>query len=227
MDISIIIPTLNEEQNIGRLIDRLLTESTDQFEIIVVDGGSKDNTTDIADAKGAKIIKTGACRAAQMNAGAEIAQFSNLYFVHADTLPPIGFIEDLSSIKTRGYKAGCYRSKFVGGPFILKMNAFFTRFNWLFVRGGDQSLFIDRSYFFELGKYDEEMCIMEEYPLIDRIMKANYWKVLPKVIEIDTRKYDNRSWLIVNKADLSAFRMFKKGEPSEKIKKHYKEMLSI
>ena len=71
MNLSIIIPTLNEGQNIGRLIDRILTAPNNQIEIIVVDGGSKDNTCAIAKEKGALIIQADKCRVIQMNVGAE------------------------------------------------------------------------------------------------------------------------------------------------------------
>lgn len=226
MNLSIIIPTLNEGQNIGRLIDRLLTAPNNQIEIIVVDGGSKDNTCAIAKQKGALIIQADKCRAIQMNVGAEKSANEHLYFVHADTIPPLGYYEDLRMILKKGFKAGCYRSNFIGGPWILKLNAFFTRFNWIVARGGDQSLFIEKKYFFALGKYDESMCIMEEYPLIEKMMKAKTFCILTKSIEICTRKYVDRNWLKVSRANYVAFRMYKKGGSSESIKAKYEELLN-
>ena len=226
MNLSIIIPTLNEAQHIGRLIDRLLTNKTNEIEIIVVDGGSGDGTLDIVQSKGISIIKTAPSRAIQMNAGAAAAQYQYLYFVHADTFPPEDYLEDHKIIINGPTKAGCYRSKFMGDHSLLKLNAFFTRFNWLVSRGGDQSLFIEKDYFNELGGFDESMVIMEEYPLIEKIMEQDQLKIIPKTIEISTRKYDYNSWLKVSRANYIAFKMYRKGICSKEIRTRYKSLLN-
>jgi len=89
-NISIIIPTYNEEENIKNLLPRLTHSSgTMPHEIIVVDGGSTDQTVIRAKQLGATAFhspKRG--RAHQMNFGAQKATADLLYFVHADTLPP-------------------------------------------------------------------------------------------------------------------------------------------
>lgn len=221
MNLSIIIPTLNEAQYIRRLIDRLLTNNENVPEIILVDGGSTDGTIDLLPSKRVTVIQTVASRAIQMNAGAKIAKNDYLYFVHADTLPPKGYQQDLKAIMDSPYKAACYRSKYIGNQKILRLNAFFTRFNWLVCRGGDQSLLIDKNYFNELGGYDEQMEIMEEYPLIEKLMADNSLKIIPKHIEIGTRKYDSNSWLKVSRANYKAFKMYRKGCSTKEIKEVY------
>src|SRR5436305_11217100 len=88
--ISIIIPAYNEEAQIANTIKAIRKQgnAADITEIIVADGGSKDNTVDAAKAAGAIAV---ACpskgRAAQMNYGASISNGNILYFLHADTLP--------------------------------------------------------------------------------------------------------------------------------------------
>lgn len=225
MNISIIIPTLNESENIGRLIQRLLTADRSKIEIIVADGGSTDNTVQLAFDLGARIVHSSCSRAKQMNEGARIAQHDLLYFVHADTLPPIGFYNDLKKQFELGYEAACYTSKFEYKPLMLHLNEFFSRFYWLVSRGGDQSLFIKKSVFENYGGYDENMVIMEEYPLIEKLMASKQLCIIPKPILISTRKYANRSWLKVNRANYAAFKMYKKGEDSRNIKKRYLELL--
>lgn len=91
MKLSIIIPTLNERHCIGRLIDRLLTADQSKMEIIVVDGGSTDGTVEFLQTKGIRVINSEPSRAKQMNLGAQLAQNELLYFIHADTLPPLPF----------------------------------------------------------------------------------------------------------------------------------------
>lgn len=225
MNISIIIPTINESERIGRLIERLLTADRSKIELIVVDGGSTDNTVQLAFDMGATIVHCSCSRAKQMNEGARAAQYDLLYFVHADTLPPIGFYDDLRKQFELGCDAACYTSKFEHKPFMLRLNEFFSQFYWLVSRGGDQSLFIKRSVFEDYGGYDESMVIMEEYPLIEKLMANKQLSVIPKPILISSRKYSDRSWLKVSRANYAAFKMYKKGEDSLHIKKRYLELL--
>ena len=86
LSISIIIPTLNEERNIQELIPLLKEQGVK--EIIVVDGGSLDDTKLQAEKAGAQVLVSECGRAVQMNAGADVARGEVLWFVHADTRPP-------------------------------------------------------------------------------------------------------------------------------------------
>lgn len=225
VNITIIIPTLNESQVLGRLLTRLLTVKNQNIEIIVVDGGSEDHTIDIAKSYGVKVVQGACSRAKQMNEGAKIAQHDILYFVHADTLPPVDFFEDGKTYLEKGYNAVCYKSKFENGPFMLKLNEFFSQFYWLVSRGGDQSLFIRKRVFEAMGMFDEEMVVMEEYPIIEKLMKTKQLAVINKPILICTRKYKGRSWLKVSRANYAAFKLYQKGAKSEIIKARYLELL--
>ncbi|MDP8932804.1 MAG: glycosyltransferase, partial [Cyanobacteriota bacterium] len=85
--ISIIIPVLNEANTINAVLARILGASN--LEVIVVDGGSQDETVALAQSIGVKVIVATSGRASQMNAGAAVATGSILLFLHADThLPP-------------------------------------------------------------------------------------------------------------------------------------------
>lgn len=226
MEISIIIPTLNESEYVGRLIDCLLSNLTITFEIIIVDGGSTDDTIAICQQRGVTVVESKPSRAIQQNLGAAHAQYEYLYFLHADTLPPSSLQADLTQCMKQGIIAACYRSAYETKSLILRVNAFFTRFHWLVARGGDQSLLIQKKAFFELGKFDETYVIMEEYPLIEQLMKKRQLTILPKSILISTRKYDNRSWFKVSRANYKAFRLFRKNVDSKTIKQVYKDALS-
>lgn len=83
--ISVIIPVLNEAASIQRVLCSLPATAV---EIIVVDGGSHDQTVELARSTGVKVLQTSAGRATQMNAGARLATGEILLFLHGDTALP-------------------------------------------------------------------------------------------------------------------------------------------
>src|SRR5690242_17441602 len=142
--ISIIIPTYNEEGQIGKTLRHLFSCPGMEWvtEIIVADGGSVDNTLREAATAGAQgVISPGKGRAMQMNYGAAEATGSILYFLHADSLPPADFIGCILRSIEKGNDGGCFRLRFDCGHRFLRAVAWFTRFNSGLIRFGDQSLF--------------------------------------------------------------------------------------
>jgi rSAM/selenodomain-associated transferase 2 len=226
LKISVIIPTLNEDLHLRRLLEHFLTRQDDHIEIIIVDASKNQSVKSIAEDYHVKILECSSSRAKQMNLGAKSARHELLYFVHADTLPPLNFQDDFKQCLLEGYSAACYQSEFESDNKLLRINEFFTRFDWLVCRGGDQSLFIKKELFNELGRFDEQMAIMEEYPLIEKLLAKKQICVIPKPILISARKYADKSWLKVSRANYKAFHLYKKGVDSLKIKEVYSRLLS-
>lgn len=227
MLLSIVIPTLNEEDHIGHLLS-LVARDTNKVEIIVVDGGSNDGTEDqVANYPDVRFINAPRSRAIQMNRGASVANGSVLYFVHADTRPPKSFYWDILEALDQGAELGCYRFKFDRSSWLMKINDFATRFDRTWTRGGDQSLFITRRLFDKIGGYDESYVIMEEYDLLRaaRRLKANF-KIIPKEIIVSARKYENNSYLRVQVANFVVFAMFSLGISSSTLLKTYHRLLN-
>jgi rSAM/selenodomain-associated transferase 2 len=182
MTISIIIPTYNEAENIGRLVRYLKQHgNTGLVDIIISDGGSKDNTMEIASKEGAKAVLSPAKgRAAQMNYGASLAEGDVLYFIHADCYAPHTFISDIQQAVAEGYDLGRYRTRFDSPKNILKINAWFTRFDFFICMGGDQTLFIKRSLFQSCKGFKDDMRIMEEYEFCERARKLGRYRIIQK-----------------------------------------------
>lgn len=225
--ISIIIPVLNEADNICGLLDFLIEEcQPHDAEIIVVDGGSVDDTCDLVKAKNVLLIHCEkASRAIQMNKAAEFATKEILYFVHADTQPPSGFCNYIfEAMKTA--EMGCFRFKFQSSHLLLKVNSWFTRFDVMWCRGGDQTLFVTRKVFDDLEGYDTYFSIMEEYDFMRRAREKYTFKILPYDVKVSARKYNTNSWLKVQLANAKAVRMFNRGEKPEVIKSIYKRSLN-
>ncbi len=103
-----------------------------------------------------------------MNHGAALAKGDVFYFVHSDCFPPPCFIEDIENSLADGFTMGRYQTMFDSNKLLLKLNAWFTRFDWTICYGGDQTLFITKELFNKLGGFNNEMRIMEEYDLVKR-----------------------------------------------------------
>lgn len=225
--ISIIIPTYNEAENIAALIIFLKNNSNNSVaEIIVSDGGSNDDTVSLSKAAGAiTFTSPQKGRAAQMNYGSSKATGDILYFVHADTFPPASFATDIIEAVKNNFDCGRYQTKFNSKKWIYKFNAFFTRFDWFICYGGDQTFFITKKLFTELGGFKNEMMIMEEYDLTARAKQQGHYKIFNKTTLISIRKYEGRTWWQVQMANRKAIQLFKSGASQQQIADQYKLML--
>jgi len=225
--ISIIIPTYNEEETIADLINYLKAYSTNETtELIVADAGSTDNTITVAQKAGATAVlspKKG--RAAQINFGASLAIGEILYFVHADTLPPNTFVNDIHHAIKKGYKLGRYRTTFNSRKTVLRINAFFTRFDWFICYGGDQTLFITKRLFNQINGFKEDMLIMEDYDIVTRARQFGKYKIFKKAALVSARKYETNSWFKVQNANRTIVKMYKNGASQQDMVNKYKEML--
>ncbi|MDX1463910.1 MAG: TIGR04283 family arsenosugar biosynthesis glycosyltransferase, partial [Marinirhabdus sp.] len=198
--ISIIIPVLNEARTIHELLDHLVENSTEKniAEIIVVDGGSTDNTVTLVDTfagnatREIHIIGSEKGRAKQMNTGAKAATGSVLYFLHADSFPPKNFDSSILSEVERGNLAGCFRMRFDSNHWWLQLAGWFTKFSWRACRGGDQSQFITKELFEDIGGYDESYVIYEDNILINELYARNQFVVIQNSLVTSSRLYEEK-----------------------------------
>lgn len=225
--ISIILPVLNEEKIIAEQINYLRAHGTHHVtEILVVDGGSTDNTVDLARKASATLLfSEKKSRAEQMNLGADKAAGDILYFVHADTRPPMSFATDILSASQKGHPVGCYRYRFDSKHLLLRINAFCTRFSWSWCQGGDKTLYIPKALFLELGGFDPYYVVMEEYDFFKKLEGKAALHIIQKDALVSARKYQGRGWLRVQIANLIAFRQFRRGTHPQIIKDTYLRVL--
>jgi rSAM/selenodomain-associated transferase 2 len=228
MPISIIIPTYREENNIGKLVNYLKENANGVIaEIIISDGGSDDNTLRFAADAGAKaVVSPQKGRGAQMNYGATLATGEILYFVHADVLPPKSFTNDILKAVNDGYDFGRYFMKFDSKKWYLRINEFFTRFDFFLCYGGDQTLFMTKKLFDKTGGFKSDMLIMEDFEFTKRARKEGRYKILKKGALISARKYDTNSWWQVQMANKKIVDMYRKGASQQEMGDMYKKMLS-
>ncbi len=197
--ISIIIPVLNEAGFIGTLLHHLKENAKDSgaLELLVVDGGSTDDTVQIVIAQAAKVIPSETGRAKQMNLGAQNATGEILYFIHADTLPPKHYDQYILEAHRQGYTAGCFRMRFDTNNWFLRFFAWLSRVNHTLCRGGDQSLFVTKELFENTGRFNEDYLIYEDSEFIRRLYKTMKFRILPYYVITSARKYRQKGWLKV------------------------------
>jgi hypothetical protein len=187
--ISIIIPTLNEEENIAQCLAS--TQNASNAERIVVDGGSRDRTVEIALACGAKVLTSPAGRAQQMNVGAEAALGDLFLFLHADTRLPEKFDGWVREILARpGIAAGAFKFRLDVSSRSLQIIERVA--NWrsrrLQMPYGDQAIFIRSALFREIGGF-LEMPIMEDFELIRRLKRKGRILTLPQPAITSARRW--------------------------------------
>ncbi len=228
MRISVIIPTYNEAERIADTVKHLRHAAIHKdLEVIVSDAGSTDDTCALATAEGAAVrVSPVKGRAGQMNHGAKHSSGDVLYFVHADTRPPSTFPKVIAEAIAAGHDHGSFRTRFDSDRLLLKANAWFTRFDKPYFRGGDQSIWVTRELFELSGGYKEEMLIMEEYDLLDRMRVLGNFHLSTEGTTVSPRKYTENSWLRVQLANLKVVRMYRRGSSQEAMLRTYREMLN-
>ncbi len=227
MRLSIIIPTYNEADNICDLLGQLHKLDDKRIaEIIIADGGSTDLTCSKALEYPIRLIRSDEkSRANQMNKAAAIAEGDIYYFIHADTRPPISFVDDIEKAWKQGHEIGSYSFKLDSNDFRLKLLSFMTRINMLISRGGDQTLFVTKAFFTKLNGFDEKFVIMEDFDFIRRARKLTKFKLMDKSVLVSARKYAKNNYFTIQRANLTAFLMFYFGVAPHKIKSMYEKRL--
>ena len=188
MLISVIIPTLNEAACIATAVATLRRQAP--AEIIVADGGSDDGTRELAqDADRVVVAPLG--RAAQMNAGAAVAQGEHFLFVHADCMLAAGALSAIDrALRRPQIIAGCL-SMCVAAPgcaYRMIEAAASARVRLTGIVYGDQGLFVRRDDFRRLGGFSDAR-FMEDVFISQRLRRQGRIIVLPQRIFVSPRRW--------------------------------------
>jgi rSAM/selenodomain-associated transferase 2 len=203
--VSIIIPTLNEAKCLGRTLRHLDILSPPAKEVLVVDGGSSDETVAIAEKAGVSVlVAKQPGRAAQMNQGAEAATGDILCFLHADTLVPDDIVSVIElTLADTTVSAGGFISLMTGesitrwgislhnflktyyAPLLFRPHLFFRGLRLLF---GDQVMFARRIDFWECGGFDINLPIMEEADLCLKLVKLGRIRQVNRIVQSSDRR---------------------------------------
>jgi hypothetical protein len=187
--LSVVIPALNEEEQLGATLAAL--DYAPWQEVVVVDGGSRDDTAAVAREYGARLLVAETGRGCQLNAGAAAAAGTRLLFLHADTRLPAGWdTAALHCLDEPGVAAGCFTLRIDAADPRLRLVETGTELRTRLARlpYGDQGLFMYRRLFAAAGGYPEQP-ILEDVVLVRRLRRFGRIVQLPLAAHTSARRW--------------------------------------
>ena len=221
--ISIIIPTINEANNLPLLLSDL-SSIKKEGDIIIVDCGSKDKTIDIGNIYGAKVFKSEERnRGLQLSMGAKNSKGDWLIFLHADTRLTHNSFTKLKSLLERD-KNFIYFFKFNinDKKIIYRVLEILVNFRSQYLKKpyGDQGLIIHRSIYFKNNGF-RKIPLMEDVDFLRRINNKNFLKQLNLPIFISPRKWERTNIFLQALKNWNFRRRWLKGESTKSIYSDY------
>lgn len=174
-ELALIVPVLNESAALPALLEQLEPLRSASVEIIVVDGGSSDDTATLARQRGFRVIDAPTGRARQMNAGAAASRAGTLLFLHADTMLPSGADRLITAALTSQPRPwGRFDVRIIGRSRMLRVVAALmnARSALTGIATGDQGLFMTRAAYNAVGGFPDQ-ALMEDIEISRRLRRLS------------------------------------------------------
>lgn len=221
--ISVIIPTLNEGAVLGLTLQSI--RETSEVEIIVVDGGSQDQTLEIA-RRYAETLSSGLGRGRQMNKGARHARGGILLFLHADSILPAMALSQISNtLKDPEVVGGAFRLGINTKKLLLRMVATFANWRTAITRipYGDQGIFVRRSVFEKIGGYSDQ-ALMEDLEFSRRLKRQGRLVLLPDRVLTSSRRWDQEGIFYTTVRNQALVFLYFLGVSPERLARWYRQI---
>lgn len=192
MKVSIIVPVLNEEPALAKLLPRLRELNGDK-EIVVVDGESDDRSVAVARSFDARVLQAPRGRGHQLHAGAVAARGDVLWFVHADSSPDSGALQAIASaLSHSGVAGGNFSVVFDGDHRAARqMTWLYAKLGALGLAYGDSGIFVRRAAYDAVGGF-RQIRLFEDVDFIRRIRTAGQFQTLRSQIGTSSRRFAGR-----------------------------------
>lgn len=195
-DVSVIIPTFNEAETIAETL-AAVKKLGGQIEIIVVDGGSSDDTVKIAQNCGVRVLESEKNRGLQLHVGAKSANADILWFLHADTAPSAETFRQLKTALETGEAVGgnftiCFDGSSAAAKFITWLYPHLRKIGLIY---GDSAIFVRREIYEKAGGF-KSLRLFEDLEFINRVKKHGKIVNLPARVVTSSRRFENRSFLL-------------------------------
>jgi rSAM/selenodomain-associated transferase 2 len=191
MKVSIIIPVLNEASHIAGTLQCLQPYRSQGNEVIVVDGGSRDDTVSCAKKLCDQVVSSKCGRAQQMNAGAKYANGDILIFLHADTILPDNACDLVYGALSHGNMWGRFDVRLSGSNWMFRIieRMMNLRSCLTSIATGDQAIFVLKNLFVDVGGYPE-VRLMEDVALCKSLRKHKNPVCLNSRVVTSSRKWE-------------------------------------
>ena len=186
--LSVVVPTLDEEATLARSLGSIRRELP-EAELLVVDGGSKDQTLRVAGELGARVVQSERGRGNQCRRGQEDARGSWLLFLHADCELLEGAGRALGRAMDEGVVAATLRLTYARPGLVYRMVEWSSRVDSYFTSYGDQGLLVRRDLLTQVGGF-ASLPLFEDVDLLRRLRRRTRIRKLPAHVKASTRRYE-------------------------------------
>jgi rSAM/selenodomain-associated transferase 2 len=196
LQLSIIIPALNEAGCIREILWQLQALRAQGHEVILVDGGSCDETIALAQPLVDQLLPAPAGRAVQMNIGAKAASGRLFWFLHADTRVPDKAACLINEALQHAGSWGRFDVRLSGDRILLRLVERMMNWRSRFtgVATGDQGIFVTRELFERVGGF-ADLPLMEDIDLSRRLKRHQWPACLRDTLITSSRRWEQQGVL--------------------------------
>jgi rSAM/selenodomain-associated transferase 2 len=224
LSIGIVVPVLNESKTLLYFLSRLFGASRGRYPVVVVDGGSADDSVRIARQFFHTETISTSNRGMQLNHGARCLLTDVVLFLHADSELPRGFDFHIRRVLADPeVLGGCFRLEFDSSHPLLRFYSWFTQFPGRFFHYGDQGFFIRRDAFCKMGGFSR-LPFLEDVDFLRRLTRFGKFVVLPISVRTSARRFMKRGVVRQQLNNILLVTLFELGVSAERLAKFYQHV---
>ena len=223
LSISVVVPVLDDATRLDALLQQLQSLDT-ALDIIVVDGGSRDNTAQVASTYPVTLLHTNAGRGNQLAVGCDAATGEVLWFVHVDSVLDPDSLAYIRDAIHGGARFGCFSISFHDATSTsMRVIAYLSNlrarwFGWLY---GDQGVFCEAGFYDEIGGFSRHLPLMEDLAFSRKARQHTRPRVLEARIGSSARRFTTGgAWRTFWKMQCLKF-AYLFGVSADTLRKHY------